>query len=49
MADDTEKPSLMQVLSLEDLIAVKRHIARAKDRAVLEQLESIKRLRDAGE
>jgi predicted nucleotidyltransferase len=39
----------LQVISLDDLIAVKRHIARPKDRAVLDQLEAIQRLRSTGE
>ena len=38
----------LQVMSLEDLIAVKRHIRRPKDQVVLVQLEAIQRLRDSG-
>lgn len=38
----------LRVLSLDDLIAIKRHIARPKDRAALVQLEAIQRLRDSG-
>jgi hypothetical protein len=37
----------LQVLSLDDLIAIKRHIGRPKDKAVLVQLEAIQRLRDS--
>ena len=37
------------VLALADLIAVKRHIARPKDQAVLAQLEAIQRLRESGD
>jgi predicted nucleotidyltransferase len=33
------------VISLDDLIAIKRHINRAKDQAALVQLEAIRRLR----
>jgi predicted nucleotidyltransferase len=35
----------IQVLSLDDLIAIKRHLGRPKDKAVLVQLEAIQRLR----
>ena len=35
----------LQVLSLDDLIAIKRHLARPKDRIMLVQLEAIQRLR----
>jgi hypothetical protein len=38
----------VRILSLADLIAVKRHISRPKDQAVLVQLEAIQRLREAG-
>jgi hypothetical protein len=34
----------LHVISLEDLIAVKRHLGRPKDRLVLVQLEAIQRL-----
>lgn len=34
------------VISLDDLITIKRHISRAKDRAGLVQLEELKTLRD---
>jgi predicted nucleotidyltransferase len=37
---------LLRVISLDDLIAIKRHIGRAKDRAALAQLEAIKKLRE---
>jgi hypothetical protein len=37
------------IISLDDLIAIKRHINRPKDQAVALQLEALKRLRDAGE
>jgi len=37
------------VLSLEDLITIKRHLGRPKDRADLVQLEAIQRLRGSGE
>src|SRR5262245_51608508 len=33
------------VIGLDDLIAIKRHINRAKDQAALHQLESLKKLR----
>lgn len=36
------------VIGLEDLIAIKRHINRPKDQAALQQLEGLKRLREAG-
>jgi hypothetical protein len=36
----------LMVLSLTDLIAIKRHIARPKDKAVLVQLEAIQRIRE---
>jgi predicted nucleotidyltransferase len=36
------------ILSLADLIAIKRHIARPKDQAVLVQLEAIQRIRETG-
>jgi hypothetical protein len=35
------------VISLDDLIAIKRHINRPKDQMALLQLEAIKRLRDS--
>jgi predicted nucleotidyltransferase len=38
----------LMVLSLSDLIAIKRHIARPKDKAVLVQLEAIQRIREGG-
>jgi hypothetical protein len=38
----------LMVLSLSDLIAIKRHIARPKDIAVLVQLEAIQRIREGG-
>ena len=38
----------LMVLSLPDLITIKRHIARPKDQAVLAQLEAIQRLRETG-
>ncbi|MEX0610496.1 MAG: hypothetical protein WD738_14500 [Pirellulales bacterium] len=37
----------LRILSLEDLITIKRHIGRPKDRATLVQLEAIQRLRGA--
>ena len=37
----------LSVIALDDLIAVKRHIARPKDQASLLQLEELKRQRDA--
>jgi hypothetical protein len=37
------------VISLDDLIAIKRHIGRPKDQAALVQLESLKELRDEKE
>ena len=36
------------VIGLEDLIAIKRHIGRPKDQAMLVQLEALKRLREEG-
>jgi predicted nucleotidyltransferase len=36
----------VSVISLDDLIAIKRHIKRAKDQAALVQLEALKRLRE---
>lgn len=38
----------LRVLSLDDLIAVKRHLGRPKDRATLVQLEAIQELRGGG-
>jgi hypothetical protein len=35
----------IKVLSLDDLIVIKRHLGRPKDKAVLVQLEAIQRLR----
>jgi hypothetical protein len=39
----------IRILSLEDLITIKRHIGRPKDRPVLAQLEAIQRLRSGGD
>jgi hypothetical protein len=39
----------LRIISLEDLITIKRHIGRPKDQAVLVQLEAIQRLRARGE
>jgi predicted nucleotidyltransferase len=39
----------LRIISLGDLITIKRHIARPKDQAVLVQLEAIQRLREKGE
>ncbi len=36
------------VISLDDLIAIKRHIKRPKDQAMLLQLEELKRMREGG-
>lgn len=36
----------VRVIGLDDLIRIKRHLGRPKDRASLLQLEAIKRLRD---
>lgn len=36
----------VNVIGLDDLLTIKRHIRRAKDQASLEQLEAIKRMRD---
>lgn len=36
----------LQVIGLDDLIAIKRHISRPKDKAALFQLETLKRLRE---
>jgi predicted nucleotidyltransferase len=36
----------VRVIGLDDLIRIKRHLGRAKDRASLLQLEAIKRLRE---
>lgn len=36
----------LRVIALDDLIAVKRHIARAKDQADVVQLEALKKLRE---
>ncbi len=38
----------VQVIGLDDLITVKRHINRPKDQAAALQLEAIQRLRDSG-
>jgi predicted nucleotidyltransferase len=38
----------VSVLSLDDLITIKRHLRRPKDQLMLLQLEALKRLRDAG-
>lgn len=40
--------SQLLVIGLDDLIAIKRHIGRPKDRLMLVQLEGLKRLRDEG-
>jgi hypothetical protein len=37
----------VKTIGLDDLIAIKRHIGRPKDRAALVQLEVLKQLRDA--
>ncbi len=37
------------VIGLDDLLTIKRHLGRPKDRASLVQLEAIQRLRHAGE
>jgi len=37
------------VIGLSDLLTIKRHLSRPKDRAMLAQLEAIERLRDSGE
>lgn len=39
----------LRVISLDDLIRIKEHIGRAKDRAALVQLLAIRELREAGE
>ena len=39
----------LQVIGLEDLIAIKRHLRRPKDQATLAQLEALKRLREEPE
>ena len=39
----------VQVIGLSDLLRVKRHLGRPKDRAMLAQLEAIQRLRNSGE
>jgi predicted nucleotidyltransferase len=39
---------VVRILSLDDLITIKRHIRRPKDQAVLIQLEAIQRLRSEG-
>ncbi len=36
----------LRVIGLDDLIAIKRHIRRSKDQAILHQLEALKRLRE---
>jgi predicted nucleotidyltransferase len=36
----------IRTIGLDDLIAIKRHINRPKDRAALLQLEALKRLRE---
>jgi predicted nucleotidyltransferase len=38
-------PQKLRVISLDDLISIKRHINRPKDQAALFQLEALKRLR----
>jgi predicted nucleotidyltransferase len=38
----------VKVIGLDDLIAIKRHLGRPKDRNALVQLEELKRLRDQG-
>lgn len=38
----------LRIIGLDDLIAIKRHINRPRDRAQLVQLEALKRLRDEG-
>jgi hypothetical protein len=38
----------VQVISLDDLIAIKQHLRRPKDQLVLIQLEAIQRLQDRG-
>lgn len=38
----------VSVISLDDLLAIKRHINRPKDQVAALQLEALKRLRDAG-
>jgi predicted nucleotidyltransferase len=38
----------LQVIGLDDLIAVKRHLGRPKDQATLVQLEAIRRMVDEG-
>lgn len=37
----------IRVISLDDLLTIKRYIGRPKDRAALDQLEAIRRLRDS--
>jgi hypothetical protein len=39
----------VSVISLDDLIAIKRHINRPKDQVAALQLEALRHLRDAGE
>jgi hypothetical protein len=39
---------LLNVIALDDLIRIKQHIRRPKDRASLEQLLGIKRVRESG-
>jgi predicted nucleotidyltransferase len=39
----------LRVISLDDLIAIKRHLSRPKDQLMLVQLEAIQRLRAKGE
>lgn len=39
----------LQIIGLDDLIAIKRHLGRAKDKAALVQLEAIRQLRDRGD
>ena len=36
----------IQVISLDDLIAIKRHLGRPKDKTMLLQLEELKRLQE---
>jgi predicted nucleotidyltransferase len=37
----------VKIIALDDLIAIKRHINRPKDRVAAEQLEALRRLRDS--
>jgi hypothetical protein len=47
MDNDIEKPRLLNVIGLDDLITIKLHINRPKDQAALFQLEAPKRLRQS--